>query len=72
MLSTNPLEKRRQFAGVCLTVGLMIEALCLMWATPIAFVLFVALGGSLMFVGLVLYLFSLVAPASPLNDTTSK
>jgi len=60
MLSTNPLEKRRQFAGVCLVVGLMIEALCLIWSTPIAFVLFVAIGGSLMFVGLVLYLTSLL------------
>jgi hypothetical protein len=60
MLSTNPLEKRRQFAGICLAVGLVIEALCLLWATPIAFVLFVAIGGSLMFVGIVLYLFSLV------------
>jgi hypothetical protein len=60
MLSTNPLEKRRQFAGVCLVVGLLIEALCLIWASPIAFVLFVAIGGSLMFAGLVLYLTSLV------------
>jgi hypothetical protein len=60
MLSTNPLEKRRQFAGMCLAVGLMIEALCLIWASPIAFVLFVAIGGSLMFVGVVLYLTSLV------------
>jgi hypothetical protein len=60
MLSTNPLEKRRQFAGMCLAVGLMIEALCLIWASPIAFVLFVAIGGSLMLVGVVLYLTSLV------------
>jgi hypothetical protein len=60
MPSTNSPERRRQFAGVCLVVGLIIEALCLIWATPIAFVVFVAIGGSLMFVGLVLYLTSLV------------
>jgi hypothetical protein len=60
MLSTNRFERRRQVAGVCVVLGLVIEALCLLWATPIAFVVFVAIGGSLMFVGIVLYLFSLV------------
>ena len=65
MLSANPLDKRRQLAGVCLALGLVVEALCLIWATPIAFVIFVALGGLLMFVGIVLYLSSLVVPITP-------
>jgi hypothetical protein len=60
MLSANPVEKRRQVAGICIVLGLMIEALCLIWSTPIAFVIFVAIGGLLMFVGIVLYLYSLV------------
>ncbi len=49
MLSANPLEKRRQVAGICVVLGLVIEALCLIWASPIAFVIFVAVGGLLMF-----------------------
>jgi predicted membrane channel-forming protein YqfA (hemolysin III family) len=65
MLSANPLDKRRQLAGVCLALGLVVEALCLISATPIAFVIFVALGGLLMFVGIVLYLSSLVVPVTP-------
>jgi hypothetical protein len=65
MLSANPLDKRRQLAGVCIVLGLLVEALCLIWATPIAFVIFVALGGLLMFVGIVLYLSSLVVPVIP-------
>jgi ABC-type xylose transport system permease subunit len=65
MLSANPLDKRRQLAGVCIVLGLLVEALCLIWATPIAFVIFVALGGLLMFVGIVLYLSSLVVPVTP-------
>jgi hypothetical protein len=65
MLSANPLDKRRQLAGVCLALGLVVEALCLIWATPIAFVIFVAFGGLLMFVGIVLYLSSLVVPVTP-------
>ena len=60
MPSANPVEKRRQVAGICIVLGLMIEALCLIWSTPIAFVIFVAIGGLLMFVGIVLYLYSLV------------
>jgi uncharacterized membrane protein len=61
MLSTNQSEKSMRFAGICLAVGLLIEALCLMWATPIAFIVFVAIGGLLMFVGLVVYLYSVVS-----------
>jgi hydrogenase/urease accessory protein HupE len=64
MLSGNPLDKRRQLAAVCIALGLLVEALCLIWATPIAFVIFVALGGLLMFVGIVLYLSSLVVPVT--------
>jgi predicted membrane channel-forming protein YqfA (hemolysin III family) len=61
MLSVNQLEKRRQVAGVFIVLGLVIEALCLLWSTPIAFVIFVAIGGLLMLVGIVLYLYSLVS-----------
>jgi hypothetical protein len=61
MLTANQLEKRRQVAGVFIVLGLVIEALCLIWSTPIAFVIFVAIGGLLMFAGIVLYLASLVS-----------
>lgn len=61
MLSVNQLEKRRQVAGVFIVLGLVIEALCLIWSTPIAFVIFVAIGGLLMFIGIMLYLYSLVS-----------
>ena len=64
MLSSNQSEKCMRFAGICLAVGLLIEALCLFWATPIAFIVFVAIGGLLIFIGLVVYLYSVVsAPA---------
>jgi len=61
MLSVNQLEKQRQVAGVFIVLGLVIEALCLLWSTPIAFVIFVAIGGLLMFAGIALYLYSLVS-----------
>jgi hypothetical protein len=61
MSSPNSLESRLQIAGTLLIIGLLIEVLCLLWAKPIAFVLFVAVGGLLLFAGVTVYLFSLVS-----------
>ena len=58
MLSANPTEKRLQLAGIPLILGLLVEAGCLLWARPISFVIFVALGGALLFFGVALFLFS--------------
>ena len=61
MMSTSRTEKRIRFAGICLAIGLVTEALCLLWATPIAFIVFVAMGGLLMLIGLVVYLYATVS-----------
>ncbi len=61
MLSSNALERRLQVAGVFLILGLLVEALCLFWKGPLAFLLFLGLGGVLLFAGIVVYLFSLVS-----------
>jgi len=61
MPSANPLEKRLQISGTLLIIGLLIEVLCLLAAKPIAFVIFVAVGGLLLFAGVSLFLFSLVS-----------
>ena len=65
MPSANPLEKRLQISGTLLILGLLIEALCLLAAKPIAFVIFVAVGGLLLFAGVALFLFSLVSAPHP-------
>jgi hypothetical protein len=61
MASANPLEKRFQIAGTLLIAGLLVEAVCLLWAKPITFVIFVAVGGLLIFAGVAFFLFSLVS-----------
>jgi ABC-type xylose transport system permease subunit len=66
MLSIGQSERRIRFAGICIAIGLLIEAFCLFWATPIAFVVFVAIGGLLMFLGIVVYLYSAVS--TPVTD----
>jgi hypothetical protein len=45
-------------------LGLLVEALCLLWSTPIAFVIFVGIGGLLIFIGIVVYLYSLASTFS--------
>ncbi len=61
MLSANPMERRLQIASVFLILGLLVEALCLVWKGPLAFLVFLGLGGILLFAGIVVYLFSLVS-----------
>ena len=60
MLSGKPLERRLQFAGSFLILGLLIEAITVVWTRSIAFVVFVGLEGLLFAVGILLYLYSLV------------
>jgi hypothetical protein len=57
------MEKRIQIAGILLITGLLVEAVCLLWALPITFVIFAMVGGLLMFIGLVIFLYSLVSTA---------
>ena len=55
------LEKKLRLAGRLLTVGLLVEAVCLLWARPLAFIVLVAVGGFLCAAGIVVYLYSLVS-----------
>lgn len=59
--SLSRLEKRLRMAGLLVITGLLVELVTLYWAHPTAFLFFLLLGGSLMFFGIVLYLYSLVA-----------
>ncbi len=60
MLSPNLFDRKLQLSGIILILGLVVESLCLLGHSPIAFMLFVGLGGVLFAVGIFLYLYSLV------------
>lgn len=66
-METNSLKMtaRLRIAGVLVFVGLLIEAFTLTWNNPIAFVVFIGLGGLLMGLGILFYLLSLVSPSAP-------
>ena len=61
MLSTAPLERKLQLSGIILILCLVVEALCLLGHGPIAFMVFVGLGGVFFAAGILLYLYSLVS-----------
>ena len=61
MLSANRLERHLQIAGILVILGLAVEASCLFWARPLAFLLFVFLGVTLLAAGSLLYLYSVVS-----------
>jgi hypothetical protein len=62
------IEKRLRLAGLLLVVGLLVEAICLQWARPIAFILLVVVGGLLCCCGIVVYLYSLVSASEANPD----
>ena len=55
------IERRIQAAGILLIAGLLVELVTLHWSHPTAFLFFLLLGGALMALGIIIYLFSLVS-----------
>ena len=60
MRSENRLEKRLRTAGTILILGLLVEGACLLGRGPISFLLFVTVGGLLLFAGVSIFLLALV------------
>ena len=58
MLRTNSLERKLQISGMILI--LVVEAVCLLGRGPIAFLVFIGLGGLAFLVAIVYYLLALV------------
>jgi hypothetical protein len=60
MNRTDPIHPKLQVSGALVILGLLVEAVCLLWSRPIAFVIFAGLGGFLIPAGVLLFLYSLV------------
>lgn len=56
------ISRRLRIAGILVFLGLIVEALSLIWNHPLSFVAFVGIGGLLLFLGIVVYLTALVSP----------
>lgn len=58
---TTKIEKRIRLAGILAVLGLAVELVTLHWSHPTSFLFFLLLGGTLMGLGIIVYLFSLVS-----------
>ena len=54
------IERRIRISGSLLIAGMLVELVTLRWSHPTAFLFFLLLGGALMGMGIIIYLFSLV------------
>jgi membrane protein implicated in regulation of membrane protease activity len=60
---TGSMDRRLRASALLLISGLLVEGLCLLWSRPIAFVVLVSLGGSLIAAGVIFFLYSLLSVA---------
>jgi hypothetical protein len=56
-------ERRLRLSALCLLVGLAIQFMTLLVNHPLAFLIFVGIGSPLVFIGAILYLWSVVMHA---------
>lgn len=56
-----PIENRIRLAGILVLLGLVVELVSLFWAHPTAFLFYLFLGATLMGLGILLFLLSLVS-----------
>lgn len=56
-----PMGRRLRISGILVVAGLLVEALCLEWSRPIAFVVLFCIGGTLVGIGVLFFLYSLVS-----------
>ncbi|MBL8166632.1 MAG: hypothetical protein JNJ50_00670 [Acidobacteria bacterium] len=55
------IERRIRVAGLLIIAGLLVELVTLHWSHPTAFLFFLLLGGTLMGLGIILFLLTLVS-----------
>jgi hypothetical protein len=63
------MNRSLRISGILVIIGLLVEALCLVWSRPIAFVVLVTMGGALIGLGVLVFLYSLLA--APPHSTNS-
>ena len=59
--NTSRLQRRLKIAAYLLIAGLIVEAVTLYWSSPLSFMLFIGLGGTLVGLGIIVSLIAIVA-----------
>jgi hypothetical protein len=61
MAQANKMQSRLRLSGIFVLLGLIVDVASLQWAHPTAFLVFAFVGGPLLFLGIVIFLYSLVS-----------
>lgn len=70
MHPASSMERRLRISGIMVILGLLVEALCLVWSKPIAFVALVCISGTLVGLGVLFFLYSLISvPSHPTGSS---
>ena len=59
--NTSRLQRRLKIAAYLLIAGLIIQAITLYWTSPLSFMLFIGASGTLIALGMIVYLIAIVA-----------
>lgn len=59
--NTSRLQRRLKIAAYLLIAGLIIETITLYWTSPLSFMLFIGASGTLIALGIIVYLIAIVA-----------
>ena len=65
--NTTPLQSRLKIAAYLLIAGLLVEVVTLYWSSPLSFMLFIGLGGTLICLGIIVYLTAIVGHTNQRN-----
>jgi hypothetical protein len=60
-MSVEGLHRRLKISSLLVSAGLMVQVATLFWSHPLTFVAFIVLGGTLVGMGILLYLYSIVS-----------
>jgi hypothetical protein len=60
-MSVEALHRRLKISSILVSAGLLVEVVTLFWSHPLTFVAFIVLGGTLVGMGILLYLYSIVS-----------
>ncbi|MGA8145024.1 MAG: hypothetical protein WB987_14150 [Candidatus Acidiferrales bacterium] len=61
------IERALRISGILLILGIAVEIISLVWEKPLAFLLFVGVGGFLTLAGIAFYLYSLVPTSAQVS-----
>ena len=68
---TNPVNSKLRLSGGLIALGLLVQAVSLLWNHPLSFIAFISLGGLLVVIGILVYLITLVSISTVKPDESS-